>query len=820
MASYTDSYGNVVYDQYAGLDAYQQENVRQGLPPNWQGHMSAKPISVTIEGSRYGTGQPTIEGAKEYLYGQQSRTGLTEAQIDKALSGITGAFPTRSAATADLQSRLNPLSYSPITYQDNLRSALYQDPTSGQYQGQSQVISSATDNPLSNLFSMFGIADPSVATTQSIPASVSPTPGITIEPNQTQFHVDATGVSLVIPNLGTIKIPKQASTFRSQIGPLLKKRGVSEASIAMVLAEYDLTRVGQSESPATETGQEVSESFAGLSDQIKALLAGSDDPTQGLRAIFDALLSPDTTTTQAWQASMDPTSISNILGMFGTTGEGAATSDYWTSMLQNFEKAMLALNPDQATEQAVAGTPASLVPGGTVKADIPGLRPSDTPIYEGFTGLPFGGPYSIPSVDTALINTSDLPAEQRPVGDFVNAVTGNATGASDMLAFAKLNLFGTPKEGDTKALFESLFGTNFTFESIKDRYLTKGPNYDPEAALYLSQALGQQNLGIFNTLLTTAENERQFNAAMLEFTERLKVDKQSNQITVLNKMMDMTLGQMQLNQTAETNIMNAQIAAMELALKSKELTQGEQASIRGNLLDAVGLELQNKRIDNEQANFLTTMLLQTNELALRVRELDQRGDIAEADRELEREGMALTQQLGLADITAGMLGRQAELQFGREGLAQERELGFATIGQREREASMNAQVALLNSAMANPYSFAALSSLGGIPGMPGSAAPAAAAVAPTQMFPGLGGLGFQIPQTARAGAMTPAPQFFTGGMPTVGALNQLDPASMQYLQNVLAFSGTAPEGLGRLAGEFTPAAGGFPGRGRTVPRPI
>ena len=68
--------------------------------------------------------------------------------------------------------------------------------------------------------------------------------------------------------------------------------------------------------------------------------------------------------------------------------------------------------------------------------------------------------------------------------------------------------------------------------------------------------------------------------------------------------------------------------------------------------------------------------------------------------------------------------------------------------------------------------------------------------------------------------MTPAPQFFTGGMPTVGALNQLDPASMQYLQNVLAFSGTAPEGLGRLAGEFTPAAGGFPGRGRTVPRPI
>ena len=506
---------------------------------------------------------------------------------------------------------------------------------------------------------------------------------------------------------------------------------------------------------------------------------------------------------------MDPTSESNILGMFDTTttGEGATPPDYWTSMLQNFEKAMAALNPEQVVE-----TPASLVPGGgAVTADVPSQRDIDIaswqPAWPG-EQPPAGQPY---------IDTSNLGPQETSTAEFINAVTTNATGASDMLNFAKLNLFGTPKEGDTKALFESLFGTDFTFDRIKETYLDKTDptKYDPEMALLMSQALGQQNVGIFNTLLTTAENERQFEAAMTQFTEKLQVDKQSNQITVLNKMMDMTLGQMQLDQTAETNIMNAQISAMELALKSKELTQGEQASIRGNLLDAVGLELQNKRIDNEQANFLTTMLLQTNELALRVRELDQRGEIAEADRMLEREGMALTERMGLADITAGMLGRQAELQFGREGLAQERELGFATIGQREREANMNAQVALLNSAMANPYSFAALSSLGGIPGMPGSAAPAAAAVAPTQMFPGLGGLGFQIPQTARAGAMTPAPQFFTGGMPTVGALNQLDPASMQYLQNVLAFSGTPPEGLGRLAGGFTPAAGGVPGRGRT-----
>jgi len=232
-------------------------------------------------------------------------------------------------------------------------------------------------------------------------------------------------------------------------------------------------------------------------------------------------------------------------------------------------------------------------------------------------------------------------------------------------------------------------------------------------------------------------------------------------------------------------------------------------------LDAVALEQEAGRINNEQANFLMTHLLSQQGLALQVRELDQRGQIAEADRALEREGMALTERMGLADIAAGIMGREAELRFGREGLAQERELGFAGIGQREREAQMNAQVALLNAAMANPYSFAALSSLGGLPGITGGAAPAAAAVSPTGMFPSLAGLGFQIPEAAQAGTTTPAPAFFTGGMPTVGALGELDPASLAFLQNVLAFSGTPPEGLGRMAGAVTPAAGGFPGLGRT-----
>jgi len=403
---------------------------------------------------------------------------------------------------------------------------------------------------------------------------------------------------------------------------------------------------------------------------------------------------------------------------------------------------------------------------------------------------------------------------EKGVAGFLDAIAGRETVNPDIIGTALGNLFGDTTTTQSKDLMEQIFGTDFTFDAIKEAFPDDTPE-DIAQRLTFATALGSQNLDLFTTLIREAEGTRKFNEAMRQFTEGIKVEKHDQQITVLNKMADITLGQMRLDQTAKDNLMSAQIAAMNTALKSKELSQAEAADLRQNMLDAVALEQEAGRINNEQANFLMTHLLSQQGLALQVRELDQRGQIAEADRALEREGMALTERMGLADIAAGIMGREAELRFGREGLAQERELGFAGIGQREREAQMNAQVALLNAAMANPYSFAALSSLGGLPGITGGAAPAAAAVSPTGMFPSLAGLGFQIPEAAQAGTTTPAPAFFTGGMPTVGALGELDPASLAFLQNVLAFSGTPPEGLGRMAGAVTPAAGGFPGLGRT-----
>jgi hypothetical protein len=317
----------------------------------------------------------------------------------------------------------------------------------------------------------------------------------------------------------------------------------------------------------------------------------------------------------------------------------------------------------------------------------------------------------------------------------------------------------------------------------------------------LGSFLGETQYNILNALLTQATNERQFNEMKRQFNEDLTIAKQNQRVSIFESMSNLTMERLKLNETSKTNLMSAQLAAMDTALKSKELSQAEAADIRQNMLDSVALELEAGRINQEQEQFLMQHFLNTEELALRVRQLEEQGRSADADRELERQGMVLADNLGYA-----------ELAFGREQLGQERELGFASLAQRQQEANLNAQIALLTAAMQNPSAFAALRSMGGLTG---GGAPAAAGT-PAQMFPDLGNLGFQIPQTAGGGATTPAPAFFTGGMPTIGALGQLDPSSLAFLQNVLGFGGTTPEALGSQAAAVTPAAGGFAGLGRTL----
>ena len=759
--------------KYIGLTGQERANAMAGLPIGFQ-DISAEPINVTLGGSGIGTGQTTIEGARNYLANIPSGiTGqgpkFTAEEINAALSGVTGAFQTVADADAALRARMTAFTPEELYAEEigSYRGMLDAPRTDVAF----DALASGTqvsDNPLQALMDMLG----GVTGTQLSQVvgsggsfNINAPAASTIKSGQTSFTMDVNGLRVIVPGKSAIRIPiNSAGIYRDAITAALRNAGVPEADIQIVLADYAMTRQGQGESAPTAEAQNVTDAFAGLF---------GGDTTTGDAAGGDAA---------------GNTQLDQFLQLFGLGGTTAAAGD---------------------TAAATGGDVWSNLFGAMGGGDAGDGMPSQ-----------FGGMLDFLNLGEQQDSLQDTFLEpgmgdlEKGVAGFLDAIAGRETVNSDIIDSALGSLFGETTDMQSKDLMEQIFGTDFTFKAIKEAFPDDTPE-DIAQRLTFATALGSQNLTLFTTLIREAEGSRKFNEAMRQFTEGIKVEKQGQQITVLNKMMDITLGQMQLGQTAENNLMNAQIAAMNTALKSKELSQAEQASIRSNMLDAVGLELQEKRIDNEQANFLVNQLLAQNELALRVRDLDQRGEIAAADRELEREGMALTERMGLADITAGILGRQAELQFGREGLAQERELGLAGIGQRREEAAMSAQVALLNAAMANPYSFAALSSLGGIPGMAGGAAPAAAAVSPTGMFPSLAGLGFQIPETAQAGTTTPAPAFFTGGMPTVGALGELDPASLQFLTNVLAFSGTPPEGLGRLAGAVTPAAGGYQGLGRT-----
>jgi hypothetical protein len=640
--------------------------------------------------------------------------------------------------------------------------------------------------------------------------------GIEVDPASTSFARGPNGMKIAGINLN-IDVPLQSSgRYRQAIEGALRNAGVAQSSINMLLAKYDSTPDGQAESPGSSAGSELTNRM------LDWIASRYETPTNvtgdSLNQRYAKLFTRNDTTASPELPQnggvLDPASIATMFNrtMTGSGQDGvAASTDAMAEALTNYRNlppnilSALGMSDGQDTQ------------GGAIRNILAG---ADSQTREDILDAITGGA-EVPFPESSQILQGGYGGN--PVNNFANSMVANQGGSTTLLNNVSSNLFGVT---GGKELTDALFGDNLSFEQIRDS-VAEG-NIDSEMALYMSQALGERNVGVLQTLLSTAENERQFNEAMRQFDASLKLEKQNQQITVLNSMMDMTLSQMQLDQTAQNNLMNAQIAAMNTALKSKELTQAEQADIRQNLLNVVDLELQEKRINNDQANFLTNTLLATQDLALRVRELDLRGEIAEADRELEREGMNLSERLGLTQVTADILNRAADRALSREGLELERELGFANIGQRESEAALNAEVALLNAAMANPYSYAALSSLGGLgggPGMQGAAAPAAggmgaltpaAAGPPPQLFPGLTDIGFRLPPAARPGVVTPAPQFFTGGMPTLGALSELDPASRAFLQNILGFSGTSPEGLERGAGEVTPFTGNYAGLGRTL----
>jgi len=72
------------------------------------------------------------------------------------------------------------------------------------------------------------------------------------------------------------------------------------------------------------------------------------------------------------------------------------------------------------------------------------------------------------------------------------------------------------------------------------------------------------------------------------------------------------------------------------------------------------------------------------------------------------------------------------------------------------------------------------------------------------VFPGLGSLGFNIPQGSSFGQQQDLSSFFTGGLPTIGAFNQAGPDATSLVGSVAGATGTSPEELQRRSQAITP----------------
>lgn len=180
-----------------------------------------------------------------------------------------------------------------------------------------------------------------------------------------------------------------------------------------------------------------------------------------------------------------------------------------------------------------------------------------------------------------------------------------------------------------------------------------------------------------------------------------------------------------------------------------------------------------------------------------------RETIADERNSLERD--LANQQIRLEDRKISL-----ERELRNKGFEQQEADRLATVAianadrqTRSEIAQLQSQTAISQSAISNPFGFGAISALGGLPRQQG---PSGA----NPLLSGLDQLGFGVPEGTQAGQQTAPQDFFGGSTPTLGALGELPPETLQTLLAILGLTGTGQ-------GTFTQqAAGVTPG---TAPAP-
>ncbi len=288
----------------------------------------------------------------------------------------------------------------------------------------------------------------------------------------------------------------------------------------------------------------------------------------------------------------------------------------------------------------------------------------------------------------------------------------------------------------------------------------------------------------FNELKRRAEaGETQ---AVNELGERIRAAKAGETLEAFRAQTERGLGARQLTETERAAREGEQLTREELAFREKQLTETERAARTGEELTkqqleftisqaATGNELERDRLENEIRISRVAETMDEKEF----NELVRRAYAGE-----EQSAKELSERIRAAKAGESL----AERQLTQEEELSERELAFRReqMQSENERAQLQAQVSMLQSILQNPYAFGALQAIqqGQLPGVGGMAVPAA-----TQQQQGVAG---------------PIAALFGGGVPTTGGLQQMDPAALGILTDILGFRGISPQQLGQTAAGYTP----------------
>ena len=279
--------------------------------------------------------------------------------------------------------------------------------------------------------------------------------------------------------------------------------------------------------------------------------------------------------------------------------------------------------------------------------------------------------------------------------------------------------------------------------------------------------------------------------AAKELSERMRAAKRGETLEAFRAQTERGLGARQLTEDERAAREGESLSREELKLGQRQLTEAERAAqeregLSRDELDfairqaGTGNELQRDRLEQEITESRVEQSMDEKEFAELVRRA-YAGEEQSAKELSERIRAARAgESLAERQLTQEERASQQELTFRREQMQSENE-----------RAQLQAQVSMLQSILQNPYAFGALQAM------------------QQGQLPGVGGMAVPAPTAQQQGVAGPIAALFGGGVPTTGGLQQMDPAALGILTDILGFRGISPEQLGRTSAGYTPGGRQF-----------